>query len=150
MIHLQIAESLDLPFDPVHLETAARKTLLKNLAPEETELTLVIGEDELLQKLNLEYLGIDAPTDVLSFPIGESDPQTGIIYLGDVIISLTRAQVQAEADKHSVLEEMQLLVVHGVLHLLGYDHDGEDSTQRMQSVQDAILEQLGCTIRPRL
>ena len=75
-----------------------------------------------LQELNREYLGMDAPTDVLSFPASETDPETGARYLGDILISIPRAEEQAQSAGHPLEAEVQLLVVHGVLHLLGYDH----------------------------
>ena len=68
------------------------------------------------------YLGIDGPTDVLSFPASEMDPETGVHYIGDILISIPRAQAQADAAGHPLEAEVQLLVVHGVLHLLGHDH----------------------------
>ncbi len=107
------------------------------------ELTVVLTGDERLHELNREYLGIDAPTDVLSFAASEIDPDTHKAYLGDVLISVPRAEAQARAAGHSLEAEVQLLVVHGVLHLLGYDHADEAQRSRMWSVQDEILESVG-------
>ena len=86
---------------------------------------------------------MDAPTDVLSFPSGEVDPDTSSLYLGDVVISLPRAQEQASAEGHPLADELQLLVVHGILHLLGYDHEESKDKKRMRDMQDKILKQLG-------
>ncbi len=130
------------------LRNAARQTLLYAGAPAEADLALVIGDDALLQRLNREYRGIDAPTDVLSFASGEIDPETHLPYLGDIIISLPRAQAQAAG--HALSDELTLLVVHGVLHLLGHDHGEEAEKERMQAAQDAVLQQLGCPLQTRL
>jgi probable rRNA maturation factor len=82
----------------------------------------------------------------LSFLAGETDPETDLIYLGDVLISYQRAQVQAAAGGHPVEDELQLLVVHGVLHLLGFDHAEETEKAKMWAEQSKILSQLGCSI----
>jgi len=93
--------------------------------------------------LNREYLGIDAPTDVLSFPASETDPETGARYIGDILISIPRARGQATAAGHPLESEVQLLVVHGVLHLLGHDHAQAEEKARMWKAQAEILESLG-------
>jgi probable rRNA maturation factor len=147
---IYIESQLDLPLDPALLENAARLTLAYAQAEAEAELTLVVGDDSLLQHYNHQYLGIDAPTDVLSFPAEYTDPDTQAHYLGDVLISLPRAQAQAASGGRPLLEELQLLVVHGVLHLLGHDHSEVDETARMQNAQDAIMNLLGSHNSPRL
>jgi probable rRNA maturation factor len=96
-----------------------------------------------IQGLNRDFLGQDAPTDVLSFPTDESDPETGRRYYGDVVISFARAAEQAGERGHSVEAELQLLVVHGVLHLLGHDHAGVGEKERMWTAQAQVLERLG-------
>jgi probable rRNA maturation factor len=118
--------------------------------PPDRSLTLVVTDDAQVQSLNRDFLGIDEPTDVLSFPSGESapDPDTGEIYLGDIIISYPRAQAQAEAGGHPIQQELQLLVVHGVLHLLGYDHAEEEEKAEMWAAQEAVLIRLGSSLRP--
>jgi probable rRNA maturation factor len=109
------------------------------------DLTLVLTGDARLQELNRQFLGIDASTDVLSFPAGDVDPESQSLYLGDVIISYLRAQDQAARAKnpHPVNDELQLLVVHGVLHLLGYDHVEAGEKAAMWAAQVEILERLG-------
>ncbi len=146
MIYLQLAETLTDPPDVNLLEHAAAQTLLYATAPADADLTIVLTDDEQLHQLNLQFLGIDAPTDVLSFPDGEEDPDTHVPYLGDILISLPRAQAQALAGGHRLVDELQLLVVHGVLHLLGHDHAEPEEKQRMWQAQDAILPALGCAI----
>jgi probable rRNA maturation factor len=115
------------------------------LAHESTQgdLTVVLTGDDQLQELNRQYLGIDAPTDVLSFPASEVDPDSRTTYLGDVLISVPRAEAQAEAAGHPLQSEVQLLVVHGVLHLLGFDHARTEDRARMWSVQGEVLERIG-------
>jgi probable rRNA maturation factor len=124
------------------VEKAARVTLKHQAAPEPADLTIVLSDDAQLHQLNLEYLGIDAPTDVLSFPAGETDPETGDLYLGDIIISIPRAAQQATAAGHKMEQEVQLLVVHGVLHLLGHDHGEPEEKARMWKAQGEVLEVL--------
>ena len=103
------------------LERAAQEAL-RSASMEAADLSIVITDDAKLQELNRQYLGSDMPTDVLSFPAEETDPDSGEIYLGDILISLPRASEQASAGGHPVEDELQLLVVHGALHLLGHDH----------------------------
>ena len=151
MASLQISESIlaadgSPPVDETLLDRAAQETLDHAGAPGGADLSLVLTDDAQLRQLNRQYLGIDSPTDVLSFPAGETDPETDLIYLGDVLISYQRAQAQAAAGGHPVEDELQLLVVHGVLHLLGYDHAEETEKAEMWAEQSAILSQLGCSI----
>ena len=107
------------------------------------DLTIVLTDDDQLQQLNRKYLGIDAPTDVLSFPAAEMDPDSRRAYLGDVLISVPRAQAQAAAAGHPLESEVQLLAVHGVLHLLGFDHGQTEERARMWSVQNEVLGSIG-------
>jgi len=139
MIHIETA--LDLPFEISLLEHAARAALDHQSA--DGDLTLVLTGEEQLQRLNRDYLGVDAPTDVLSFPASETDPETGRRYLGDILLSIPRAEAQARAAGHPLADEARLLVVHGVLHLLGHDHAEADEKARMWKAQGEILERLG-------
>lgn len=148
MINLSISDPyLDL-VDGGKLEQAALATLQQQGETEEMDLSLVLEDDAQLHQLNKEFLGIDAPTDVLSFPSGEEevDPETGRFYLGDVVISYPRALEQSAAAGHAVMDELRLLVVHGVLHLLGHDHAEPEEKARMWSAQNEILRGLGVTI----
>jgi probable rRNA maturation factor len=133
----------EIPLEEPLLEQAARAALEHQGEASESELSILLTDDARLQALNQKYLGIDAPTDVLSFPASETDPETGAPYLGDILISVPRAQAQAEAAGHPVEAEVQLLVVHGVLHLLGHDHARADEKARMWKAQAEILERLG-------
>lgn len=150
MITIQITEAA--PIDPTDeindlLRKAASETLRRIDAPSRSGLGIVITDDSQLQKLNREFLGIDEPTDVLSFPADETDPDTGELYLGDILISYPRALAQSRSGGHSLQDEVQLLVVHGVLHLLGYDHDEESTSAEMWAAQAEILNTLGCAIQ---
>jgi len=135
----------DFPFPKELLERAARAALEHQASREslDSELTIVLTNDARLKELNRDYLGIDASTDVLSFPASETDPETGARYIGDILISITRAQSQATAAGHPLESEVQLLVVHGVLHLLGHDHAEAQEKARMWQAQTEILAQLG-------
>jgi probable rRNA maturation factor len=143
MINLVVEEPYQETLDWSFLEQAAQAALEHEGKSAEVELTLVIDGDEKLQELNRQFLEIDASTDVLSFPSEEIDPETGNAYLGYVIISYPRAQSQAEAAGHAVESELQLLTVHGVLHLLGYDHADEGEKKAMWAAQQEVLTGLG-------
>jgi probable rRNA maturation factor len=107
------------------------------------DLTILQTDDDHVRALNHEYLGQDASTDVLSFPALETDPETGALYLGDIVISIPRAADQAREAGHSLESETQLLVVHGVLHLLGHDHAEAEEKHRMWAAQAGALNRLG-------
>lgn len=140
MISIDTAPGQSFPADL--LERAAQATLAFSGAAD-ADLSLVVTDDAHIQNLNRDFLHQDAPTDVLAFPADESDPETGRRYLGDVIISLPRATGQARERGHPVEAEVQLLVVHGILHLLGHDHAGQEDKAAMWAAQTVILEKLG-------
>jgi probable rRNA maturation factor len=125
------------------LERAARFTLELQPDSVDADITIVLTDDSQLHELNHNFLGVDAPTDVLSFPASESDPETGAAYLGDILISIPRAAQQAQAAGHPLEAEVQLLVVHGVLHLLGHDHAEAEEKALMWNEQAKVLERLG-------
>jgi probable rRNA maturation factor len=114
------------------------------------ELAIVITSDAQVRYLNRHYRGVDSPTDVLAFWQAEGDgfviPPGAPRYLGDVIISFQTAEAQARRAGHSVEAELQLLTVHGVLHLLGYDHAQQDEKTAMWAAQTEILGALGVAI----
>lgn len=109
-------------------------------------LTILLTDDKTLHQLNREYRDMDSPTDVLSFPMGGEHPGMLVPYLGDIAISVPYADRQAQAEGHTLLAELQLLTVHGVLHLLGYDHLEPEDKAEMWPVQAEILHNLGATI----
>jgi probable rRNA maturation factor len=141
MITIEIPPSLLIASEVVQRATIA--ALEQQSAPADSDLTIVLTDDEQLQNLNREFRGIDAPTDVLSFPASELDPETGRRYLGDILLSMARAEEQAAAGGHPLEAEVQLLVVHGVLHLLGHDHAEDREKERMWAAQSEILTRLG-------
>lgn len=130
------------------LTRAAATALQFGEADPSAEMTLVLSDDAHLHELNRQFLEIDAPTDVLSFPSGETDPDSQALYLGDVIISYPRALAQANASGHAVEDELQLLAVHGALHLLGHDHADDEQRAVMWALQARALEALGCPLQP--
>jgi len=146
MIHIQIEEPYEASVEPELLEKAALAVLQHQAYDLAAELSVVIDSDEKLHELNRDFLGIDTPTDVLSFPSEEFDPDEQAEYIGDVVISYPRALTQAQTAGHPVLNEIQLLVVHGVLHLLGHDHAEPQEKSKMWQAQAEILASLGVTI----
>ena len=111
------------------------------------QVTLVITDDEGIRTLNRDYVGLDTPTDVLAFSAREDGGSFVIApgageYLGDVIISYPRAIDQAQDQGHAVDQELCLLTIHGMLHLLGYDHEGARDKAIMWARQEALLAQV--------
>lgn len=96
--------------------------ILKLLNQNHVDLSLALVGNREIQELNARYRKKDEPTDVLSFPSGEIHP-TGIQILGDVVISVEQAEKQARKRKKTLTEEVERLLIHGILHLLGYDHE---------------------------
>ena len=139
MIHIESTFT----FSKEMIERAVNAALTHQSQPLDSDLTIVLTDDVQLRELNREYLGIDEPTDVLSFPASESDPETGARYLGDILISMPYATRSAAKAGHGLESEVQLLVVHGVLHLLGHDHAEADEKSRMWKAQADVLESLG-------
>lgn len=140
MIHIESSPDVR-TISPALIERAANAALAREAA--NGDITIVLTGDAQLRELNRGYLGIDAPTDVLSFPASETDPETGARYLGDILISIPRAEEQAKAAGHPLDAEVQLLVVHGVLHLLGHDHAEPHEKSKMWKAQAEILQSLG-------
>jgi probable rRNA maturation factor len=108
------------------------------------EVNVVVGDDEMLQNLNREYRSKDAPTDVLAFSyiegeedIDSDDPDFAV---GDIFISLDKAALQADSAGHSIARELALLAIHGMLHLLGYDHIEDDEAALMRKKELAVME----------
>ncbi len=121
----------------------AARTALEHEAAPAGELTIVLTGTDRMRQLNRDFAGEDRPTDVLSFADGTPDPETGLVYFGDVIIAVPVAMAQASEANHPPAAELALLTVHGLLHLLGYDHADPQERGRMESTQTAILARLG-------
>ena len=143
MIEIQYNDETLPKLDELILEETALAALEQQEVDKDVSLSILLTDDAHIQELNRDYRGYDKPTDVLSFEAHERDPETGLLYLGDIIISLARAAVQAEQSGHPLLAETQLLVVHGVLHLLGHDHAEVEEKAIMWNDQAEILGRLG-------
>jgi len=131
-----------------HLQKAARAAFRSAGGQGAGALTVMVTDDAQVRDLNRVYRRVDAPTDVLAFT--EAAGADGFIvprgetqYWGDIIISYARAMEQAATYGHPVEEELSLLVVHGMLHLLGYDHEQAGDKRKMWELQNAALVQLG-------
>lgn len=113
------------------------------------EVSVTFTDNEWIHALNREYRNVDRPTDVLSFPLSDGedyDTDGDAVLLGDIVISLERAQTQAEEYGHSFEREVAFLTVHSMLHLLGYDHETSPEDERdMFARQDEILISAGMT-----
>ncbi len=112
------------------------------------EVSVTFVDNEEIHKLNKQYRDIDSATDVLSFPLGEDnkydvDPETGAKMLGDVVISMEKAEDQANLYGHSIQREVAYLTAHSVLHLLGYDHETGLERVHMREKEELVMEQLG-------
>jgi probable rRNA maturation factor len=130
---------------------AARAALDKGAAPSGrrargAELSLVLGDDALLRRLNRDFRGKDKPTNVLAFPAGVSagdDANGDGALLGDVVVSLETARAEAARERKPLAHHLSHLVVHGTLHLLGYDHERQADALRMERLEVAVLRRLG-------
>jgi probable rRNA maturation factor len=147
---------IDEPFQECLAEGWLREVVEKTLAVEgvnsSVELGLVITGDETIRQLNRSYRGKDETTDVLSFALGENrhdeaktpfiPPPDGISHLGEVLVSYPQAAIQAKEHKHLLERELALLVIHGVLHLLGYKDEDEVDEAIMRTAQERVLGEL--------
>ena len=113
----------------------------------EPEVTLQVTNDHTIQEFNLQYRGIDEVTDVLSFENAFTDPESGESYLGDILISFETAKRQADLRELDLMAELEMLLVHGILHLAGMDHALQTEWQEMSALQDAILTELNNPIQ---
>lgn len=160
MEHEIIIES-ELAEDTTAVEALLRRVIPAVLEAEKVgvpcEVDVLLTDDEGIHAINLEQREVDAPTDVLSFPMfelapgeppaegnAELDPDTGLLPLGDMAISLERARAQGEEYGHGAERETAYLAVHSVLHLLGYDHmDDGPQKARMRAREETVLSMLG-------
>ncbi|MFC1941364.1 rRNA maturation RNase YbeY [Chloroflexota bacterium] len=148
-INVLIDEGLGECLEESWLERVAEKVLTAQGVDSSTEFGLVIVSQERIRQLNLSYLGKDVPTDVLAFSllpeqtkgdlISFVSPPDGIKHLGEVIISYPQAVIQAKERQHSVKREIAILIIHGVLHLLGYEHDTPEQEREMRARETEIL-----------
>lgn len=123
----------------------AAQTCIHIFSQEERGLCIVLGSEAEIQQLNNQWRSIDRATDVLSFAADEGENLYSPLKstpLGDIFISLARAQAQAEEYGHSLERELAFLTVHGTLHLLGYDHMNPDDEGEMRQAQNVVMEAL--------
>ena len=142
MIHLDVDRQFSDQVSEDLLRRAGRAALQVCRADPSSSLTIVVTDDHRMKELNRRFRQVDQTTDVLAFPADFHDPDTDALYLGDVVISYPRAASQAEVGGHQVEDELQLLAVHGVLHLLGYDHLDPEEKAAMWGLQDQVLNAL--------
>jgi len=152
-INILIDEGLEGYLEVSWLQSVAEQVLVAQDAGSKVELGLVITGQERVQQLNQSYLGRDEPTDVLAFSMlpeplatGESEasspfaqPPDGVLHVGEVIISYPQAVIQARGHRHSTKREIAILIIHGVLHLLGCDHDKPELERQMKTREEEIL-----------
>jgi len=141
-------------WDEARLTALVRGIVSRELGPGEYTLGLHLVSDATIRALNAEHRGQDAHTDVLSFPLHATPdakqvpfvlPPSEPVSLGDVVVSLPRARAQAQAFGHATERELAYLVAHGVLHVLGYDHEAPDERERMRQREEEALVPLGFT-----
>lgn len=144
------------------LDTVMKQVLAMEKCPYEAQVNLLITDNQGIHELNRQYRQVDAPTDVLSFPmipfqkeaefsvVEEEeadcfDPESGELILGDIIISAEKVFEQADQYGHSVKRELAFLIAHSMLHLCGYDHMVKEEADIMEEKQERVLSFLGIT-----
>jgi probable rRNA maturation factor len=152
MIDVQVDEAYASEVDSELIERAVQAVLRNEEVTGEVGVSILVTNDEELHRLNREFRGVDAPTDVLSFGNDGDDTTTFVYapntprYLGDIAVSYERVIAQADEYGHSVQRELAYLVAHGVLHLLGYDHErGPEDAAEMRQREEAAMTVLGLT-----
>ncbi len=140
MFEVEVQNEAEYALDPADLAAAATLVLTSHAVEAGSGMTIVVTDDESVADLNQRFRGIDAPTDVLSFPM---DSMPGAPYLGDLVIAYPYASAQAAHEGHALADSLKLLVVHGTLHLLGYDHGDADQRAEMWAAQETALIALG-------
>ncbi len=151
-IDIQIEKRFQDYLEPDWLKRVIEQCLTVQNISSAVELSLLITDDETIQRLNQTYRGVDEVTDVLSFAFMERKPgddsppfvmpPDGILRLGEVIISYPQTVRQAEENQQKVEKELALLIIHGVLHLLGYEHDEPVREQEMRGLEERILSEV--------
>ena len=162
-VTIERESEIPLPFCEQEVaEAVISETLDYEDCPYEVQVNIILTTNEEIHQINLEQRGVDAPTDVLSFPMIEYaypsdftvleadsmdnfDPDTGELILGDIVISVDKVIEQAEKYNHGVKREYAFLIAHSMLHLFGYDHMDEVERENMELRQDEILNRLNIT-----
>ena len=160
-IEYEAEKKLGLPWQEI-IEEIVEAALDYENCPYEAEVNVVLTDNQCVREINREYRGIDSHTDVLSFPMVEYEtpsdfrhveemfadwfnPETGELMLGDIMISVDKAEEQADLYGHSLERELAFLTAHSMLHLFGYDHMDEAERAVMERKQEEILENRGYT-----
>ena len=126
-----------------YIKKAVKATLELEKVTRSYEINVELTDNEGIQKLNKTFRGKDAPTDVLSFPMNDINPENGLIILGDIVISVDKAKEQSEELNQSLERELMFLAIHSTLHLLGYDHElSEKDDMIMIEKQKEIMKYL--------
>jgi len=155
-INVLIDENLEDCPEVSWLQGVAEQVLVAQGTGSDVELGLVIASQERVQELNKSYRGKDEPTDVLAFSAREEiradfppfvQPPDGVLHLGEVIISYPPAIIQAKEHRHSVEKEIAILIIHGVLHLLGYEHDKPELARQMRATEAEILSSIASGLK---
>lgn len=149
-IELDIDEAFAAKVNPAPITEALRQTIrhFNKSIILASGVSVIITDETTIQQLNQQYRGIDTPTDVLSFE-NNPDPdfliadQVASNHLGEIIIAYPVAEVQAISRGHTPLDEIILLAVHGILHLLGFDHDTPSNKEKMWAAQQQIMVEMG-------
>ena len=154
MPKIQLSIRIEKPFvglvSKAWLRQAVKLTLILIGISSPVELGLVIADDDTVHELNRSYRNVDRTTDVIAFALSERDvksepfipPPDHVIHLGEVIISYPQAKRQAAEQRHPLEKELALLVAHGVLHLLGYDHELPEQGKKMRAMESKVLDSI--------
>ena len=153
-IDVLIDEGLEGCLEVHWLQSVVEQVLVAQGVSSAVELSLVIAGQERVQELNRDYRGRDEPTDVLAFAMlpAEENPEAdspsfvappdGVLHMGEVIVAYPQVVIQAAEHQHSIEKEATILIVHGVLHLLGYDDEQPEPRQRMLARESEVLSQV--------
>lgn len=162
-VTIERESDIPLPFSEQEVaEMVISETLDYEDCPYEVQVNIILTSNDEIQQINLQQRGVDAPTDVLSFPMIEYaypsdftilendsmnnfDPDTGELILGDIVISVDKVIEQAEKYNHGAKREYAFLIAHSMLHLFGYDHMEELERETMEHKQEDILNRLNIT-----
>lgn len=120
----------------------AESPAFQDFAGKTVEISIVLADDNFVQNLNKTYRGKNKPTNVLSFP-QDPEPGAGEINLGDVVLAYQTVKKEAQSQGKSFMDHASHLLVHGILHLLGHDHENDEEAKEMESLEIKILEKLG-------
>ena len=142
---LNLQDKVNIEDDTINLlKKSIKYTLYKECLYRQAEVSIVLTDNEYIQELNEKYRGINTPTDVLSFPMIDDfnnitlSDETELL-LGDIVISIEKVDEQSKEFGHSFNRELIFLAVHGLLHLLGYDHEDKEDEEKMRSKEKDIL-----------